>query len=423
VNELQMSKTTFYSFFRTKEELFLECTKYIFNQMFNEVWDSIRKEKEVIPRLLKRTDAFLDAYPKWRDMMYLLRGNAISSNREFSMIYKESLIYVIQPIIRDIERAVEQGKMRKDINPEITGFAFMGVAEYLAELLYMFRKYDKQAILEQVEKMESKPDPALSQTVERMPLLSMDITREHMPDAQELEKAVNDIIHKFKVPKRVGEKTAIILDPSKKQLLYGTLTNIELHERRLGKILNARAWQMLGNALYCIGDYEKAVKCYDKALAEDKGFRHAWEGKGYALRHLGDESGANHCFGTLRMLRSAFNGWLEKGNMHMRKGEFELAIECYKKACELDPDDEKPLFNLGLALKRLGRYEEAVQTYDKALAISEDPETWNNKGNALAKLGRYEDAVESFKNALRLKPDYETARVNMNICASRILKH
>ncbi|MEM3486537.1 MAG: MerR family transcriptional regulator [Candidatus Methanomethyliaceae archaeon] len=154
VNELQMSKTTFYSFFRTKEELFLECTKYIFNQMFNEVWDSIRKEKEVIPRLLKRTDAFLDAYPKWRDMMYLLRGNAISSNREFSKIYKESLIYVIQPIIRDIERAVEQGKMRKDINPEIIGFAFMGVAEYLAELLYMFRKYDKQAILEQVEKIQ-----------------------------------------------------------------------------------------------------------------------------------------------------------------------------------------------------------------------------------------------------------------------------
>ena len=282
---------------------------------------------------------------------------------------------------------------------------------------------NSEFVLEQIEKMDTKPMPSPLQTEERMPLLSLDITREHMPDAQELEKAVNDIIHKLKVPKRVGEKTTITLDPAKKQLLYGTLTNIEMQERRLGKILNARAWQMLGNALYAIGDYEKAVLSYDKAINEDKGFRHAWEGKGYALRHLGDETGANHCFGTLRTLRSAFNGWLEKGNMHMKKGEFELAIECYKRASELDPDDEKPLFNLGLALKRLGRYEEAVQTYDKALAISEDPETWNNKGNALAKLGRYEDAVESFKNALRLKPDYETARVNMNICANRILKH
>ncbi|MBC7074908.1 MAG: MerR family transcriptional regulator [Syntrophomonadaceae bacterium] len=154
VNELQMSKSTFYSFFNNKEELFLECTKFIFHQMFNEVWDSIRKEKEVMPRLLKRTDAFFDAYPKWRDMMYLLRGIAISSNEDFVRLYKENLQYIIQPIIRDVEKAIREGVIKKDINPEIVGFAFMGIGEYLAELLHIFNKYDKQTILEQVEKIQ-----------------------------------------------------------------------------------------------------------------------------------------------------------------------------------------------------------------------------------------------------------------------------
>ncbi len=278
------------------------------------------------------------------------------------------------------------------------------------------------AVLDEIEKMESKPLPAPIKRDDRMPLLSMEITRDQMPDAKEMENSVNNIIRDYKVPKRIGEKTIIALDSSKKQLLYGTLTNLEMMEKRHGKVLNARGWQMLGNAFYGIGDFEKAVRCYDKALGEDKGFRHAWEGKGYALRHLGEEAGSNHCFGTLRTLRSAFNGWLEKGNMHAKKGELDLAIECYKRASELDPDDEKPLFNLGLALKRMGKFDEAIQAYDKALAISEDPETWNNKGNALARLGRFDEAVESFRNALRLKPDYETARVNMTICANKLVK-
>ncbi|NPV58270.1 MAG: MerR family transcriptional regulator [Actinobacteria bacterium] len=154
VGELQMSKSTFYSFFNNKEELFLECANYIFHQMFNEVWDNIRKERDVIPRLHKRTDAFLDAYPKWRDMMYLLRGIAISNNQEFIERYKESLNYIVQPIIHDVERAIEQGEMDKDLIPEIIGFALMGMGEYLAELHHVFGKYDKQTILEQGEKIQ-----------------------------------------------------------------------------------------------------------------------------------------------------------------------------------------------------------------------------------------------------------------------------
>jgi AcrR family transcriptional regulator/predicted transcriptional regulator len=153
VSELQMSKSTFYMYFNNKEELFLECTDYIFHQMFNEVWDGIRQEKDVIPRIIKRGDAFIDAYPKWRDMMNLLRGIAVSNDQAFVERYKESLNYIVQPIIRDIRRAVEQGEIVEDVNAEILGFAFMGIGEYLAELYHVFGKYDRQEILDQIEKI------------------------------------------------------------------------------------------------------------------------------------------------------------------------------------------------------------------------------------------------------------------------------
>ncbi len=153
VSELQMSKSTFYMYFNNKEELFLECADYIFHQIFDEVWDSIRQEKEVIPRLIKRGDVFIDAYPKWRDMMNQLRGIATSNNPAFVEKYRESLNYIVQPVIRDIKKAVEQGKMKETVDPEVMGFAFMGIGEYVAELYHIFGKYDKQEILDQVQQI------------------------------------------------------------------------------------------------------------------------------------------------------------------------------------------------------------------------------------------------------------------------------
>jgi len=152
VSELQMSKSTFYTHFTNKEELFMECTDYIFHQMFNQVWDSIRQEKDIVKRLIKRADAFFDEYPKWRDMMNQLRGIAVKDNPSFREKYKESLKYIISPVIRDVERAIHQGILQ-ELNPEIIGFALMGLAEYTAELHWIFGKYDKRDVLDQIRKI------------------------------------------------------------------------------------------------------------------------------------------------------------------------------------------------------------------------------------------------------------------------------
>ena len=40
------------------------------------------------------------------------------------------------------------------------------------------------------------------------------------------------------------------------------------------------------------------------------------------------------------------------------------------------------------------------------------PELWNNKGLAYAALGKYQDALQSFNKALGLKPDFADALKN-----------
>lgn len=61
--------------------------------------------------------------------------------------------------------------------------------------------------------------------------------------------------------------------------------------------------------------------------------------------------------------------------------------------------------NKGLGLGNMGRFEEAIQCYDKALEL--DPRyatAWYNKGNNLNAMSRYEEAVFCYDKALELDP-------------------
>ena len=64
----------------------------------------------------------------------------------------------------------------------------------------------------------------------------------------------------------------------------------------------------------------------------------------------------------------------------------------------MSPGIAMVLTNLGVALANLGHSEEAIRSFDEALAIDpKDPLTWHNKGLALANLGRDEEAMDCFE--------------------------
>ncbi len=61
--------------------------------------------------------------------------------------------------------------------------------------------------------------------------------------------------------------------------------------------------------------------------------------------------------------------WIQYGIFLHRWGDYEKAVEKYKKALELRPRDAEALYNLGLAYLALGRYEAAREAAIEAYAL------------------------------------------------------
>ena len=68
----------------------------------------------------------------------------------------------------------------------------------------------------------------------------------------------------------------------------------------------------------------------------------------------------------------------------------------------------------GVELAKLGRFEEAIKYYDKALEIK--PDSWivlHNKGRALSDLGMYEAAILQYEKVLTIEPQKYSPLMNM----------
>jgi tetratricopeptide (TPR) repeat protein len=101
------------------------------------------------------------------------------------------------------------------------------------------------------------------------------------------------------------------------------------------------------------------------------------------------------------------------GALECQRRDYEVAVTFLQQAVRADPRCAAPHAVLGMALLELGRSKEALESYDRALALDPDnSELLNNRSNALLQQGRVEEAIEGYDRALARKPDYVAAHVN-----------
>jgi tetratricopeptide (TPR) repeat protein len=102
-----------------------------------------------------------------------------------------------------------------------------------------------------------------------------------------------------------------------------------------------------------------------------------------------------------------------KGLSYDRLGRSQEALEYYNRALVLTPADATALCNKGVALDNLGRMQEAMDCYEAALRLNPGlAEAWTNKGILLDAMGRGAEAMECYEKAIEVNPRYIDAWMN-----------
>jgi len=111
-------------------------------------------------------------------------------------------------------------------------------------------------------------------------------------------------------------------------------------------------------------------------------------------------------------------GLTRRGNRDYQKEEYSASEVDYRRALEKNPAFYEAGFNLGDAVYRQQRFDEAAKLFAKAAAdssasVNDAAQSFYNMGNALFMQQKYAEALEAYKQSLRLRPDDVDAKYNL----------
>ena len=174
----------------------------------------------------------------------------------------------------------------------------------------------------------------------------------------------------------------------------------------------AEAFNNRGNALKELKRLDEALASYDKALALKPDYAEALNNRGVALGELKRPDDALASYDKAMALKpdyaEAFNN---RGNaLEEAEASSTRRWRATTRRWRSSPTMREAFNNRGNALQELKRLDEALASYDRALALKPDyAEAFNNRGNVLQELKRLDEALASYDKALALKPDYAEA--------------
>lgn len=127
--------------------------------------------------------------------------------------------------------------------------------------------------------------------------------------------------------------------------------------------------------------------------------------------------------GSEAALAAARTLFLE-GVAHHEAGRFAEAAERFEAALALAPGRVSVLINLGAARLKLGQREAAIQALDMALAAEpQHADAWTHRGLAAGELGRHEEALANFERALALDARSGSAQFYRALSLGHLRRH
>src|SRR5919199_632674 len=106
----------------------------------------------------------------------------------------------------------------------------------------------------------------------------------------------------------------------------------------------------------------------------------------------------------------------------LREAEnYQEAIATYEKAIAINPNEAKAHWGLCYSLNQMGKPTEAIAECDRALAINPNyAEALSSKGNSLHQQQNYEEELKLYDQALKINPEYVEAWNNRGVALLKL---
>lgn len=99
--------------------------------------------------------------------------------------------------------------------------------------------------------------------------------------------------------------------------------------------------------------------------------------------------------------------------------DFQKAIDFFQRAIRVDQNFSDGYNNLGFAYEKAGRFNDAIDSYKKALSnpvYRTAEKAYNNLGRVYYRLGRYDEAIDAYKEAIKRVADFHPSYYGLALC-------
>ena len=121
---------------------------------------------------------------------------------------------------------------------------------------------------------------------------------------------------------------------------------------------------------------------------------------------------------TTQSFSQSTRGLVNKGVDDYNDKKFSDAEVNFKKGSEKTPENFEAKFNLGDAYYKQQRYDEAIKSFQSALANAKTDEEkakiYHNVGNSLLKSQKIKESIGAYEESLKLNPNDQETKYNLS---------
>jgi Ca-activated chloride channel family protein len=118
--------------------------------------------------------------------------------------------------------------------------------------------------------------------------------------------------------------------------------------------------------------------------------------------------------------------FIRKGNREYDKDKYPESEILYRKAIDKNKQSPDAVFNIGDALYKQNKFEEAgnqfIENANESVDKNKKSAGLYNLGNSLLKANKLPESIEAYKNSLKLRPDNVEAKYNLSYAQDQLKK-